>query len=188
MDANKFFKVGVGSLAIVIAIYFVYLMVVPLAVSIISYNNAEKMVDADKKNVYVSDSLVSEVSQEPTNSEQRAAAILLWNKFKNTIKNKDYLFIFINNLNDYDIYSPEEITLSEGGRTILLKNGMNAKKVSKLLDELSPQNCFSYSNWKRTAKNGGIEEALDGYDITLSNGHQICLILHNYELRSIIEL
>ena len=44
MDANKFFKVGVGSLAIVIAIYFVYLMVVPLAVSIISYNNAEKTV------------------------------------------------------------------------------------------------------------------------------------------------
>lgn len=56
MDSNKYFKIGIGSLAIVIAIYIVYLMVVSLAVSYFAYNKATEMVDDTHKKVYVLDS------------------------------------------------------------------------------------------------------------------------------------
>lgn len=55
MDSNKYFKIGIGSLAIVIAIYIVYLMVVPLAVSYFAYNKATEMVDDTHKKEYVLD-------------------------------------------------------------------------------------------------------------------------------------
>jgi hypothetical protein len=69
MDANKFFKIGVGSLAIAIAVYIVYLMVTPLVVSYYVMNRADRMTDQvhePNKKVYVMDGIapVTEPSSE----------------------------------------------------------------------------------------------------------------------------
>lgn len=60
MDSNKFFKIGIGSLAIVVAIYIVYLMVVPLIVSYVAYDKATKMMDDTHKKEYVIDGTTPE--------------------------------------------------------------------------------------------------------------------------------
>lgn len=69
MDANRFFKIGVGSLAIVVAVYIVYLMVVPMVVSYYVMNRADRMTDQvhePNKKVYVMDGItpVTEPSSE----------------------------------------------------------------------------------------------------------------------------
>ena len=62
MDANKFFKIGVGSLAIVVAVYIVYLMVTPLI----------DQVNESNKKVYVMDGIapVMEPSSEDPDEEE----------------------------------------------------------------------------------------------------------------------
>ena len=54
MDANKFLKYAAGFLAIVIAMYIIYLMFVPLAV----WYNARNMVNDVPKRTYVIDGTV----------------------------------------------------------------------------------------------------------------------------------
>lgn len=75
MDANKFFKIGVGSLAIVVAVYIVYLMVTPLVVSYYVMNRADRMTDQvhePNKKVYVMDGIapVMEPSSEDPDEEE----------------------------------------------------------------------------------------------------------------------
>ena len=75
MDANKFFKIGVGSLAIVVAVYIVYLMVTPLVVSYYVMNRADRMTDQvhePNKKVYVMDGIapVMEPSSEEPDEEE----------------------------------------------------------------------------------------------------------------------
>ena len=75
MDANKFFKIGVGSLAIVVAVYIVYLMVTPLVVSYYVMNRADRMTDQvhePNKKVYVMDGIapVMEQSSEDPDEEE----------------------------------------------------------------------------------------------------------------------
>lgn len=75
MDANKFFKIGVGSLAIVIAVYVVYLMIAPLVVSYYFMNRTDRMIDQvhePNKKVYVMDGItpVMEPSSEEPDEEE----------------------------------------------------------------------------------------------------------------------
>lgn len=75
MDANRFFKIGVGSLAIVVAVYIVYLMVTPLVVSYYVMNRADRMTDQvhePNKKVYVMDGIapVMEPSSEDPDEEE----------------------------------------------------------------------------------------------------------------------
>ena len=75
MDANKFFKIGVGSLAIVIAMYVVYLMIAPLVVSYYVMNRTDRMTDQvneSNKKVYVMDGIapVMEPSSEDPDEEE----------------------------------------------------------------------------------------------------------------------
>jgi len=75
MDANRFFKIGVGSLAIVVAVYIVYLMVVPMVVSYYVMNRADRMTDQvhePNKKVYVMDGIapVMEPSSEDPDEEE----------------------------------------------------------------------------------------------------------------------
>ena len=75
MDANKFFKIGVGSLAIVVAVYIVYLMVTPLVVSYYVMNRADRMTDQvhePNKKVYLMDGIapVKEPSSEDPDEEE----------------------------------------------------------------------------------------------------------------------
>ena len=75
MDANKFFKIGVGSLAIVIAMYVVYLMIAPLVVSYYVMNRTDRMIDQvneSNKKVYVMDGIapVMEPSSEDPDEEE----------------------------------------------------------------------------------------------------------------------
>ena len=75
MDANKFFKIGVGSLAIVIAVYVVYLMIAPLVVSYYVMNRTDRMIDQvneSNKKVYVMDGIapVMEPSSEDPDEEE----------------------------------------------------------------------------------------------------------------------
>lgn len=72
MDANRFFKIGVGSLAIVVAVYIVYLMVTPLVVSYYVMNRADRMTDQvhePNKKVYVLDGTVPILVQRTTMDE-----------------------------------------------------------------------------------------------------------------------
>ena len=75
MDANKFFKIGVGSLAIVIAMYVVYLMIAPLVVSYYVMNRTDRITDQvhePNKKVYVMDGIapVMEPSSEEPDEEE----------------------------------------------------------------------------------------------------------------------
>lgn len=75
MDVNRFFKIGVGSLAIVVAVYIVYLMVTPLVVSYYVMNRADRMTDQvhePNKKVYVMDGIapVMEPSSEDPDEEE----------------------------------------------------------------------------------------------------------------------
>ena len=74
MDANRFFKIGVGSLAIAIAVYIVYLMIAPLVVSYYVMNRADEITDKvhePNKKVYVMDGVtpVMESSSEESDKE-----------------------------------------------------------------------------------------------------------------------
>lgn len=69
MDANRFFKIGVGSLAIAIAIYIVYLMIAPLVVSYYVMNRADEITDKvqePNKKVYVLDGTAPVLTTEET--------------------------------------------------------------------------------------------------------------------------
>ena len=75
MDVNKFFKIGVGSLAIVVAVYVVYLMIAPLVVSYYVMNRTDRMIDQvneSNKKVYVMDGIapVMEPSSEDPDEEE----------------------------------------------------------------------------------------------------------------------
>lgn len=73
MDANRFFKIGVGSLAIVVAVYIVYLMVTPLVVSYYVMNRADRMTDQvhePNKKVYVMDGITSVTEPSSEESEK----------------------------------------------------------------------------------------------------------------------
>lgn len=82
MDANKFFKIGVGSLAIVIAIYVVYLMVMPLAVS---YYAVSKVHSPEKK-VYVEDNPSMEPSPITIDGVEQETVYIDINVGKTTVK------------------------------------------------------------------------------------------------------
>ncbi len=81
MDANKFFKIGVGSLAIVIAVYVVYLMVTPLVVSYYVMKRADRMTDQvhePNKKVYVMDGIapvMKPLSEDPDEEEPESVYI-----------------------------------------------------------------------------------------------------------------
>lgn len=73
MDANKFFKIGVGSLAIAIAVYIVYLMIAPLVVSYYVMNRADEITDKvhePNKKVYVMDGVTPAMESSSEESDK----------------------------------------------------------------------------------------------------------------------
>lgn len=114
MDANKFIKIGVGSLAIVIAVYIVYLMVVPLVVSYYAINKVhdsvrDKEQDSEKK-LYVLDS-----SHKPITVSQSGTSETLDMEAKNHVELFHHLFftlapddMYIKNSIDKAMYLVDE--------------------------------------------------------------------------------
>ena len=71
MDENKFLKIGVGSLAIAIAVYIVYLMIAPLVVSyyVMIMNRITDKVHEPNKKVYVLDGTAPVIDKCTTTEE-----------------------------------------------------------------------------------------------------------------------
>ena len=73
MDANRFFKIGVGSLAIAIAVYIVYLMVAPLVISYYVMNKADEMTNSvhnTEKKEYITSGIDPIVESSSEETEQ----------------------------------------------------------------------------------------------------------------------
>lgn len=113
MDANRFFKIGVGSLAIAIAVYIVYLMVAPLVISYYVMNKADEMTDKvqePNKKVYVLDGTAPVLTTEETLDVEAKSHVELFHHLFFTLAPDDK---YINHTMEKAMYLIDETGLAQ---------------------------------------------------------------------------